>query len=145
VLDVDVRWPLHQLPLQPGFVLIAVTAASLNYAGEVLAGSLHCVHCPQAYHCSRAGSVAHADPLTIQGKYQVKLKPPFVPGSEASGVIVAVGPRVRGLAAGDHVVAFSQGGMFAAHVVVHSATVWKVPGGMLQADVLCVCLCPCVF
>ena len=45
----------------------------------------------------------YADPLTIQGKYQVKLKVPFVPGSEASGIVAEVGQGVTGFKPGDKV------------------------------------------
>ena len=46
-----------------GEVLIAIKAASLNFP----------------------------DLLVVQGKYQVKPTPPFVPGSEFAGVVEAVG------------------------------------------------------
>ena len=40
---------------------------------------------------------------TLQGEYQVKLKLPFVPGSEVSGTVVECGPGVTRFKPGDRV------------------------------------------
>ena len=50
-----------------------------------------------------AASLNFPDLLTVQDKYQVKPLLPFVPGSEFSGVIEAVGQGVRHLKVGDRV------------------------------------------
>ena len=39
----------------------------------------------------------------VQGLYQDKPPLPFIPGSEVSGIIMEVGPKVKGLKQGDHV------------------------------------------
>jgi len=44
-----------------------------------------------------------ADPLTVEGKYQVKIPTPFVPGSEASGTVVEVGSKDSSFQPGDRV------------------------------------------
>ena len=43
------------------------------------------------------------DTLIIEGKYQVRAKPPFSPGGEFSGRVVALGPEARGFQVGDRV------------------------------------------
>ena len=51
--------------------------------------------------------------LSIEGKYQVKTEPPFIPGNEASGIIEAVGEGVERFKPGDQVITMSKGGAFA--------------------------------
>ena len=46
------------------------------------------------------------DTLIIEGKYQVKAAPPFSPGGEFSGRVIALGPGARGFAIGDQVMGF---------------------------------------
>jgi NADPH2:quinone reductase len=43
------------------------------------------------------------DVLITRGKYQLRLEPPFVPGSESTGVVTEVGTEVTGVAIGDRV------------------------------------------
>ena len=43
------------------------------------------------------------DPLTVEGKYQVKIPLPFVPGSEASGTVIEVGSKDSSFRIGDKV------------------------------------------
>ncbi len=42
----------------------------------------------------RARGVQYVDVLMLAGKYQVRPDPPFIPGGEAAGEVVAVGPDV---------------------------------------------------
>ena len=44
------------------------------------------------------------DMLQIEGKYQDKAEPPFVPINYAVGTVTAVGPGVEGFSVGDRVV-----------------------------------------
>lgn len=52
-----------------------------------------------------AAGVDYVDSLIIQGQYQLKLPPPFTPGTELAGTVSAVGDEVVGFAVGDRVVA----------------------------------------
>jgi NADPH2:quinone reductase len=51
----------------------------------------------------RARGVQYVDVLMLAGKYQFRPEPPFIPGSEAAGEVIAVGPDVSGFAIGDRV------------------------------------------
>ena len=55
-----------------------------------------------------AAGVSYVDVLTAAGNYQVKSPVPFIPGSECSGVIAALGEGVNCFAVGDAVVAIVQ-------------------------------------
>lgn len=85
----------------PGQVRIAVHAASLNFP----------------------------DLLTVQGKYQVKPPLPFVPGSEFSGTVDAVGEGVSHLKAGDRVATIGVTGGFGTHACVSASQVLPLPAG----------------
>jgi NADPH:quinone reductase len=51
----------------------------------------------------RACGVSYVDVLMIAGQYQVKRDLPFIPGSEAAGVVVETGPGVEQAKPGDRV------------------------------------------
>ena len=51
----------------------------------------------------RARGVQYVDVLMLAGKYQFRPEPPFIPGGESAGEVVAVGPDVIGFAPGDRV------------------------------------------
>ena len=51
----------------------------------------------------RARGVSFVDVLTIAGEYQTKREVPFIPGSEAAGVVIETGPGVEHVSAGDRV------------------------------------------
>ena len=51
----------------------------------------------------RARGVQYVDVLMIAGKYQFRPEPPFIPGGEAAGDVVAVGPEVSDFQIGDRV------------------------------------------
>jgi NADPH2:quinone reductase len=71
----------------------------------------------------KAASVNYPDALMVQGTYQVRPALPFIPGSEFSGVVVAVGSGVRHLQPGMHAVAISMTGAFAEQAVVDASLV----------------------
>lgn len=81
----------------------------------------------QARVAIRAASLNFPDILVVQGKYQFKPTPPFVPGSEFAGTVEAVGDGVSHLKAGDRVVGFGSTGGFGTHVVVEAAGLAPIP------------------
>lgn len=83
----------------PGEVLIEVAAASLNFP----------------------------DLLMIEGRYQTKPALPFVPGRDAAGTVVAVGPGVAGLSVGDRVAAQPPHGAFGAFAVAPEGFCTRLP------------------
>ena len=98
----SLRWTERPTP-QPraGEVLIGVHAASLNFP----------------------------DLLTVQNKYQIKPPLPFVPGSEFSGIVRAVGDGVRHVKVGDAVAVIGVTGGFGTHACAPAATVLPLPEG----------------
>jgi NADPH:quinone reductase len=72
----------------------------------------------------RARGVSFTDVLRIAGQYHVKTEPPFIPGGEAAGEIIALGEDVRGLKVGDRVLC---GGGFAEETVQAADSVMKLP------------------
>jgi NADPH2:quinone reductase len=75
----------------------------------------------------RAASLNFPDLLIVQNKYQFKPTPPFVPGTEFSGVVEAVGEGVEGFTVGTAVAAFGGTGGFATHVCVDARLVMALP------------------
>jgi NADPH2:quinone reductase len=66
----------------------------------------------------------------IQGKYQIKVPPPFAPGGEGSGVVSAIGENVSGYAVGDRVLFYSLTGAFAEQIVIPAANAVIIPDEM---------------
>lgn len=86
----------------PGEVLIAVKATSINFP----------------------------DLLLCQGKYQLKLEPPFSPGMDMSGTIVALGDGVTDFSVGDDVCGGARFGGFAEYAVVSTEGLQVKPENM---------------
>jgi NADPH2:quinone reductase len=82
----------------------------------------------------RAASLNFPDLLIVQNKYQVKPPLPFVPGSEYSGVIDAVGEGVTSFKVGDAVAAFGGSGGFGTHVCVKASLLMPLPEGFAFDD-----------
>ncbi len=91
-----------RLPPGPGQISVSVRAAGLNFV----------------------------DSLLIQGLYQIKPTPPFVPGSDVAGVVDAVGEGVTDFAVGDEVMAMSGLNGFAEQVVVSQSRTYPIPKGL---------------
>src|ERR1700693_1892257 len=72
----------------------------------------------------RARGVSFVDVLVIAGQYQTKREVPFIPGGEAAGVVVEVGPGVQHVAPGDRVLV---PGGYADEVVAPAARVTPLP------------------
>jgi NADPH:quinone reductase len=92
-------------------------------AGQVLVRT-HCV------------ALNFPDVLITRGKYQMKLDPPFVPGSELSGEVIAVGEGVTDVAAGQRVLAMTGFGAFAQEVLVSPPMqqIMVIPESMSNED-----------
>lgn len=84
----DTKHPIPKLT-GPTSVLVRVKATSLNYANY----------------------------LQILGKYQEKPPLPFIPGSDYSGVVEAVGSGVSSFTVGDKVCSIASLGSFAQFIV----------------------------
>jgi NADPH2:quinone reductase len=78
----------------------------------------------------KAAGVNFPDVLTIQGKYQFRPELPFTPGNEFAGVVLAVGPGVTSVAAGDRVIGFTRTGAFAEQVLAPAEALMPMPPGM---------------
>ena len=77
-----------------------------------------------------AAALNFPDTLQIQGKYQFQPPMPFIPGSEISGVIKAVGKSVTDLSPGDRVMATPGIGGLAQEVAVDTRAIRKIPEQM---------------
>jgi NADPH2:quinone reductase len=101
------RWAELPTPApQAGEVLVAIHAASLNFP----------------------------DLLTVKGQYQFKPPLPFVPGSEFSGLVQAVGEGVTHLKVGQPVACVGSAGGFGTHACVNAASVLPLPPGFDLVD-----------
>ncbi|GAA4482121.1 NADPH:quinone oxidoreductase family protein [Rhodococcus olei] len=81
-----------------------------------------------------ASGVNFPDGLIVAGDYQTKPSLPFVPGSEAAGVVRAVGADVSGVEPGSRVLAFCGMGGYAELVTVPATMVFPIPGSMSYVD-----------
>lgn len=81
----------------------------------------------------RAAAVNFPDVLFISGGYQVKVPPPFAPGSEFAGVVLSVGDGV-GLRPGDRVSGSVMVGAFSEQILLPATSVVPIPDGVEFAD-----------
>ncbi len=70
------------------------------------------------------------DMLLIQGKYQIRPTRPFIPGTEVSGVVSALGENVKNLKLGDRVMALSWLGGYAEKVAIPAKDAFLIPEKM---------------
>lgn len=86
---------------------------------------------PREIKIAVAGAgVNFPDVLIIQGKYQLKAQPPFVPGAEVAGTVLEVGAQVTRFKPGDAVAALVNVGGFAERVVAPESNCLPVPAGI---------------
>src|SRR5436309_13389450 len=78
----------------------------------------------------RARGAQYVDVLMLAGKYQFRPEPPFVPGSEAAGEVVAVGPDVTRFAIGDRVMSRHRLGALAELGNASAGNCDPVPSGL---------------
>jgi NADPH2:quinone reductase len=81
-----------------------------------------------------AAGVNFADMLVIRGSYQEKLTPPFVPGTELCGRVIAIGDGVPEYSLGDLVMAQVSSGAFAQYASVDPKRATLVPKGMSELE-----------
>ncbi|KAK9913896.1 hypothetical protein M0R45_037700 [Rubus argutus] len=77
----------------------------------------------------KATSLNYANYLQILGKYQEKPPLPFIPGSDYSGIVDAVGPAVSKFKIGDPVCSVAALGSFAQFIVADQSLLFGVPEG----------------
>jgi NADPH2:quinone reductase len=77
-----------------------------------------------------AASINFPDLLLCQGKYQLKLDPPFSPGMDMAGTIDALGDRVEQFQLGDEVCGGARFGGFAEYAIVSAEGLQKKPASM---------------
>ena len=82
----------------------------------------------------KAASLNFPDLLIVQNKYQMKPPLPFVPGSEFSGIVQALGEGVTHLKSGQRVACLSGTGGFGTHVVVPAQACVPLPDGFTMVD-----------
>ena len=72
-------------------------------------------------------ALSFMDTLMVAGRYQMKPALPFVPGSDAAGVVLAVGDGVQRVRAGDRVACSHWHGGMAERMVASESGVVKLP------------------
>jgi len=77
-----------------------------------------------------ARGVQYVDVLMLAGKYQFRPEPPFVPGNEAAGEVVAVGGGVSAFKRGDRIMSRHRLGAFAQLGNSRAEDCDPVPAGM---------------
>lgn len=77
-----------------------------------------------------ARGAQYVDVLMLAGKYQFRPEPPFIPGGEAAGEIIAVGPGVTAFKVGDRVMSRHSPGAFATMGNCKADACALVPAGM---------------
>lgn len=97
-------WP-EPPPPGPGEVQVAISHAALNYP----------------------------DLLMLDGGYQFRPALPFIPGTEASGIVTATGPGAEAWA-GQAVLVGARGGGFAERITLPAAQVRALPDGLSLAQ-----------
>ncbi|TPG35155.1 NADPH:quinone oxidoreductase family protein [Mycolicibacterium hodleri] len=83
-----------------------------------------------------AAGVCFPDLLLIKGEYQLKLDPPFVPGTEVAGVVRSA-PDDSGFTAGQRVSTLTMLGAWAERVAVPAAGVTLTPDGIDDGSAVC--------
>ncbi|PIT01424.1 quinone oxidoreductase [Bradyrhizobium nitroreducens] len=77
-----------------------------------------------------AASVSFMDQLLVSGLYQMRPPTPFVPGTEASGTVVAMGDKVTKFAPGDRVACSSWTGGYAERMIAKESKCVRLPDGV---------------
>jgi NADPH2:quinone reductase len=84
-----------------------------------------------------ACGVNFVDALMVQGLYQVKPEPPFVPGGEVAGIVARIGEGVEDVSVGDRVIAMTMVNGFAEQVKVGARGLQRIPKGIEMPAAAC--------
>jgi D-arabinose 1-dehydrogenase-like Zn-dependent alcohol dehydrogenase len=77
-----------------------------------------------------AASVSFMDHLLVSGRYQMRPPTPFVPGTEAAGVVIAVGGKITRFRPGDRVAAVGWTGGYAERMIAKEWKSVRLPAGV---------------
>ena len=77
-----------------------------------------------------AAALSFMDTLMVAGRYQMKPKLPFVPGSDAAGIVLAIGDGVRHVRVGDRVACSHWHGGMAERMAAPEARIVKLPDSL---------------
>jgi NADPH2:quinone reductase len=77
-----------------------------------------------------AASVSFMDQLLVSGRYQMRPPTPFVPGTEAAGIVIAVGEKVTRFRPGDRVACGNWTGGYAERMVTKESKSVQLPAGV---------------
>jgi len=91
---------------KPGWVVVNVAAAGVNYA----------------------------DALVVAGRYQLKPPVPFTPGGEIAGTVTAIGEDVTGWEVGDRVMAMVGLGGYTSRALVPATSLIRIPEQLDEAQ-----------
>ncbi len=105
---------ISHAPGGPGTLVFEEVPDPVAKPGELLLRVLAC-------------GVNYPDALMIADLYQVKMPRPFSPGTEASGVVEALGPGVSGFSVGDHVIARCGVGGMAQKLALDASRCVRIP------------------
>jgi len=75
----------------------------------------------------KATGLGYVDALTVAGRYQIKPALPFIPGSEISGVVIALGSEVSSLKIGQRILAMPSYGGLAEQVCIPAVKCIPIP------------------
>ncbi len=78
----------------------------------------------------KASGVQFVDLLQIAGTYQIRLEPPFIPGSETAGEVTVVGPGVTRFKPRDRVMARLRSGAWTQLANVSESACNSIPAGL---------------
>jgi NADPH2:quinone reductase len=77
-----------------------------------------------------AASVSFMDHLMVSGLYQMRPSTPFVPGTEAAGIVVAIGTKVTRFQPGDCVACGNWTGGYAERMIAKESKSVRLPAGV---------------
>jgi NADPH2:quinone reductase len=77
-----------------------------------------------------AASVSFMDHLLVSGRYQMRPSTPFVPGTEAAGIVIAVGGKITRFQPGDRVACGSWMGGYAERMTARESSSVRLPAGV---------------